>query len=34
MLILGKGHEKTIVRAEGAVPFEDIKVAREALKKR
>ena len=34
VLILGKGHEKTILRAEGAVPFEDIEVAREALKKR
>lgn len=34
VLILGKGHEKTILRATGAVPFEDIKVTREALKKR
>ena len=34
VLILGKGHEKTILRATGAVPFEDLKVTREALKKR
>ena len=34
VLILGKGHEKTILRKEGAVAFEDIKVAREILKKR
>lgn len=34
VLILGKGHEKTILRKEGAVAFEDIKVAREVLKKR
>lgn len=33
VLILGKGHEKTILRKEGAVPFEDIKVAREVLRK-
>lgn len=34
VLILGKGHEKTILRATGAVPFEDLKVTKEALKKR
>lgn len=34
VLILGKGHEKTILRATGAVPFEDLKVTRDALKKR
>ena len=34
VLILGKGHEKTILRATGAVPFEDLKETREALKKR
>ena len=33
VLILGKGHEKTILRKEGAVPFEDIKVVRKYLKK-
>ena len=33
VLILGKGHEKTILRADGAHPFEDIKVAQEVLKK-
>ena len=31
VLILGKGHEKTILRKEGAVEFEDIKVAREEI---
>ena len=34
VLILGKGHEKTILRAGGAVPFEDLKVTEKALKKR
>jgi UDP-N-acetylmuramoyl-L-alanyl-D-glutamate--2,6-diaminopimelate ligase len=34
VLILGKGHEKTILRATGAVPFEDLKVTEKALKKR
>ena len=34
VLILGKGHEKTILRADGAHPFEDVKVAREAIKKK
>ncbi len=33
VLLLGKGHEKTILRNEGPVPFEDIKVAKKALKK-
>lgn len=33
VLILGKGHEKTILRADGAHPFEDIKVAQKILKK-
>lgn len=33
VLILGKGHEKTILRADGAHPFEDIKVVRRVLKK-
>lgn len=32
VLILGKGHEKTILRADGAHEFEDIKVAEEILK--
>ena len=32
VLILGKGHEKTILRADGPHPFEDIKVAQELLK--
>ena len=32
VLILGKGHEKTILRGEKAVPFEDIKVAEKAVK--
>ncbi len=34
VLILGKGHEKTILRAEGAIPFEDIKVAEKAVKQK
>lgn len=33
VLILGKGHEKTILRRDGAHEFEDAKVAREILKK-
>lgn len=32
VLILGKGHEKTILRADGPHKFEDLKVTREALK--
>ena len=31
VLILGKGHEKTILRADGAHDFEDIKVTQELL---
>ena len=34
VLILGKGHEKTILRADGPHPFEDAKVARELLRKK
>ena len=33
VLVLGKGHEKTILRADGEHPFEDLKVSREELKK-
>lgn len=33
VLILGKGHEKTILRADGPHKFEDLKVTREILKK-
>lgn len=33
VLILGKGHEKTILRADGPHDFEDIKVAKEAIRK-
>lgn len=33
VLILGKGHEKTILRADGAHAFEDIAVAKKLLKK-
>ena len=32
VLILGKGHEKTILRADGPHPFEDLKVATNAIK--
>lgn len=32
VLILGKGHEKTILRADGPHPFEDTKVVRKILK--
>ncbi len=32
VLILGKGHEKTILRADGPHAFEDIKVTRELLR--
>lgn len=32
VLILGKGHEKTILRADGPHDFEDIKVARKILR--
>ena len=34
VLILGKGHEKTILRREGAVAFEDIKVAKKCIRER
>lgn len=33
VLILGKGHEKTILRADGPHDFEDIKVAKKLLRK-
>lgn len=33
VLVLGKGHEKTILRADGPHDFEDLKVSRELLKK-
>ena len=33
VLILGKGHEKTILRADGPHDFEDIKVVKKILKK-
>lgn len=33
VLLLGKGHEKTILRGERIIPFEDAKVARKWLKK-
>ncbi|MBQ9020292.1 UDP-N-acetylmuramoyl-L-alanyl-D-glutamate--2,6-diaminopimelate ligase [Candidatus Saccharibacteria bacterium] len=33
VLILGKGHEKTILRVDGAHPFEDLKVTRKAVRK-
>ncbi|MBO7718300.1 UDP-N-acetylmuramoyl-L-alanyl-D-glutamate--2,6-diaminopimelate ligase [Candidatus Saccharibacteria bacterium] len=32
VLVLGKGHEKTILRADGPHAFEDIKVAKELLR--
>lgn len=34
VLILGKGHEKTILRADGPHEFEDIKVAQKILRER
>ena len=34
VLLLGKGHEKSILRKDGAHDFEDIKVARECIKER
>ncbi len=34
VLILGKGHEKTILRADGPHEFEDIKVAKKTLRQR
>lgn len=33
VLVLGKGHEKTILRADGAHPFEDLKETERAIKK-
>ena len=33
VLILGKGHEKSILRADGPHDFEDIKIAKKYLKK-
>ena len=33
VLILGKGHEKTILRADGPHAFEDLKVTSKAIKK-
>ena len=32
VLLAGKGHEKVQVTREGAVPFDDLEVAREALR--
>ncbi len=32
VLILGKGHEKTILRGDKAVPFEDVKVVEGVLR--
>ena len=32
VLILGKGHEKTILREDGPHPFEDIKVAKDCIR--
>jgi len=34
VLLLGKGHEKTILRADGPHDFEDIKVAQEVLREK
>lgn len=34
VLLLGKGHEKTILRGDGAYEFEDIKVAKKYLRKK
>ena len=34
VLILGKGHEKSILRKEGAVDFEDIKVAKKYIREK
>lgn len=34
VLILGKGHEKTILRADGPHPFEDLKVTTSAIKEK
>ena len=34
VLILGKGHEKTILRKDGPVEFEDMKVARKYIREK
>ena len=34
VMLLGKGHEKTILRADGPHEFEDIKVAQKYLRER
>jgi UDP-N-acetylmuramoyl-L-alanyl-D-glutamate--2,6-diaminopimelate ligase len=34
VLLLGKGHEKTIERSKGEYPWDEIATAREAVKKR
>ena len=34
VLILGKGHEKSVLRADGPHPFEDIKVAKKFIKQK
>ena len=34
VLLLGKGHEKSILREDGAHEFEDIKVAQEYVRER
>ena len=34
VMLLGKGHEKTILRADGPHEFEDIKVAQKCLRER
>ena len=34
VLLLGKGHEKTILREDGAHEFEDVKVARKYLRRK
>jgi UDP-N-acetylmuramoyl-L-alanyl-D-glutamate--2,6-diaminopimelate ligase len=33
VLLAGKGHEKVQVTREGSIPFDDVEVARESLKK-
>ena len=33
VLVLGKGHEKTILRKDGPHPFEDLKETEKAIKK-
>ena len=34
VMLLGKGHEKTILRVDGPHDFEDVKVARKYLRER